>query len=108
MAHLTIFSMKPSAGLLHMARLVVTEGFVDDLLQVWSARVSKRIRESLENLETYPELWSTLLPVRMRKTYGESVRRLTVAPFDLIGARTACMSMHWFPAGECARRIERL
>lgn len=67
-----------------MARLVVTEGFVDDLSQVWSARVSKRIRESLENLETYPELWSTLLPVRMRKTYGESVRRLTVAPFDVI------------------------
>lgn len=67
-----------------MARLVITEGFVDDLSQVWSARVSKRIRESLENLETYPELWSTLLPVRMRKTYGESVRRLTVAPFDVI------------------------
>lgn len=84
MAHLTIFSMKPSAGLLHMARLVITEGFVDDLSQVWSARVPKRIRESLEILETYPELGSTLLPVRMRKTYGESVRRLTVAPFDVI------------------------
>ena len=67
-----------------MARLVVTEGFVDDLSQVWPARVSKRIRESLENLETYPELGSTLLPVRMRKTYGESVKRLTVAPFDVI------------------------
>lgn len=75
--------MKSSAGLLHMARLVITEGFVDDLSQVWSARVPKRIRESLENLETYPELGSTLLPVRMRKTYGESVRRLTVAPFDV-------------------------
>lgn len=67
-----------------MARLVITEGFVDDLSQVWSARVPKRIRESLEILETYPELGSTLLPVRMRKTYGESVRRLTVAPFDVI------------------------
>lgn len=67
-----------------MARLVITEDFVDDLSQVWSARVSKRIREPLENLETYPELGSTLLPVRMRKTYGESVRRLTVAPFDVI------------------------
>ena len=67
-----------------MARLVVTEGFVDDLAQVWSACVSKRFRESLENLETYPELWSTLLSARMRKTYGESVRRLTVAPFDVI------------------------
>ena len=31
-----------------MARLVITEGFVDDLSQVWFARVSKRIRESLE------------------------------------------------------------
>ena len=69
---------------MHMARLVITEGFVDDLSQVWLARVSKRIRESLENLETYPELGSALLPVRMRKTYGESVKRLTVAPFDVI------------------------
>ena len=81
---LAVGSLTASAGLLHMARLVITEGFVDDLSQVWSARVSKRIRESLENLETYPELWSTLLSVRMRKTYGEPVRRLTVAPFDVI------------------------
>lgn len=97
MAHLTIFSMKPSAGLLHMARLVVTEGFVDDLAQVWSRRIAVRVRDSLRNLESFPELGSTLLPVGMRKKYGDSVRRLTVAPFDIIyefDKRGDCVSVY--------------
>ncbi len=67
-----------------MARLVITEGFVDDLARVWSKRIAMRVRDSLRNLETLPELGSTLLPVGMRRKYGESVRRLTVAPFDII------------------------
>ena len=66
MARLTIFSMKSSTGPLRMAVLVITEGFVDDLAQVWSKRIAVRIRDSLRNLEAFPELGSTLLPVGMR------------------------------------------
>lgn len=80
-----------------MARLVITEGFVDDLAQVWSKRIAARVRDSLRNLETFPELGSTLLPVGMRRKYGESVRRLTVAPFDIIyefDSQSDCVSVY--------------
>ncbi len=67
-----------------MARLVLTEGFVDDLSQVWSERVASRVRESLEALETFPRLGATDMPKGIKRTYGDSVRRLSVPPFDLI------------------------
>lgn len=76
--------LKLSAERLLMARIVPTEGFVDDLAQVWSCRVTAYIRESLEALQTFPRLGAADLPKGIKRTYGDSVRRLSVPPFDLI------------------------
>ena len=67
-----------------MARLVLTEGFADDLSQVWSERVAGRVRKSLEALETFPRLGAADMPKGIKRTYGDSVRRLSVPPLDLI------------------------
>lgn len=67
-----------------MARLVVTERFIQDTDSVTSARVLDRIDRALRAIETFPESGSPDVPPSVAAEFGEGVRKVVVAPTDIV------------------------
>ena len=67
-----------------VAKIVVTEGFVEDMTQVELDSKREEIWYVISLLEYAPEMGSKILPVLIRRRFGESVYKIVVKPFDII------------------------
>lgn len=67
-----------------MPKVQYSERFADDLASVTSAKVEGHILRCLDNIESFPEFGSKLLPTSITKEFGDGVRKVSVKPFDLI------------------------
>lgn len=67
-----------------MAEVLFTEGFLEDMAQVERADKRREIMRVLALLPHTPEIGSRALPPSIRASYGDTVRKLVIAPFDVI------------------------
>lgn len=67
-----------------MARLVYADAFVDGMTSVQLESKRDEILGKTDLLASFPELGSTLLPKSIREKYGNDVRKLVAAPFDIV------------------------
>ena len=67
-----------------MAELVFAEAFIEDMTQVILKSKRDEIMGVISLLESAPGIGSNLVPSSIRKTYGSSVRKLVVSPFDVV------------------------
>ena len=67
-----------------MADMRLTERFVEDLAEVWSASKRQDIRNALEAVQRFPGIGSRDLPRSIRAEFGETVRKMVVTPFDIV------------------------
>ena len=67
-----------------MASVVLTERFVSDASGIWSDKALDRIRRCVLSLEAFPEMGSPDVPPSIRKEFGDGIRKVVVAPFDLV------------------------
>ena len=63
---------------------IITERFIRDLSRVYSERVLRGVESLLATLHAAPDIGSHLLPESIRQEFGDNVRKMIVAPFDLI------------------------
>jgi hypothetical protein len=67
-----------------MAQIRITEGFIDDMLQVQNESKQNEIWYALSLLETFPEMGSRILSPTIKQRFGSNVRKIEVNPFDVI------------------------
>lgn len=67
-----------------MARMIYTDGFLDDAAAIWSDRVRNRLERMLRAIEAFPEIGSPEIPASIQTVYGACVRKAAAEPFDLI------------------------
>ena len=67
-----------------MARMIYTEGFLEDASYIWSPKVLDDLTRALEAIETFPKIGSTQIARSIREEFGDSVYKVIVKPFDLI------------------------
>lgn len=63
--------------------MIYSEAFLDDAAAVWSPKVRDHLARALAAVESFPEIGSTDVPASIRSQYGEGIRKIVVAPFDL-------------------------
>ena len=73
-----------SASEPRMPRLEYSERFAEDVAQVTSAKVEARIYAALDNVESFGEFGSKVVPDSIRRDFGGGVRKVVVGPFDLV------------------------
>ncbi len=71
-------------GWLLVTRLRYTEQFLDDASTIYSKRMEKRLRLTLQMIEMFPESGSRNLPASIIEAFGLQVRKCAVGPFDVI------------------------
>jgi hypothetical protein len=64
--------------------LEYSERFAEDLAEVTSSRIEKRILQVLDDIESFAEFGSRNVPASIRDRFGNGVRKVAVAPFDLV------------------------
>lgn len=67
-----------------MTKIEITEGFVEDITQVYLDSKREEIWYAVSLLEHAPEIGSKILPSSIRRRFGESVYKVVVNPFDII------------------------
>lgn len=67
-----------------MAKMILTEGFVDDLSFVNSDKVLDDIRRVLGAIEAFPRIGSTDIPRSIVEAYGPGILKAVVKPFDVV------------------------
>ena len=67
-----------------MARMLYTDGFIEDLSFVYSDEVQDNIRKALNAIEVFPKIGSNDIPRSVADNYGSTVLKIAVNPFDLI------------------------
>lgn len=67
-----------------MPQLEFSERFANDLAKVTSDRVERHIYRVLDNIEAFGGFGSPVVPDSIRAEFGEEVRKVFVAPFDLV------------------------
>ena len=67
-----------------MTKVLLSEGFKQDLLGVESDRVLSAIFNALDLLEVMPTAGSRDVPESALALFGPGVRKLVVSPFDII------------------------
>lgn len=67
-----------------MTRVLLSEGFKQDVLIVESDRVLAGIFRALDLLEIMPTAGSRDVPASASALFGQGVRKLVVSPFDII------------------------
>lgn len=66
-----------------MTKVQLSDRFVDDLSYVYPDKVLAHIREALGILEKFPEYGSRSIPQSIEQEFGDQVRMVVVAPFDI-------------------------
>ena len=67
-----------------MARMIYTEGFLDDAACVYSPKVQADLENALAAIEAFPRIGSADVPSSIREQFGDGVLKAIVKPFDLI------------------------
>jgi mRNA-degrading endonuclease RelE of RelBE toxin-antitoxin system len=67
-----------------MARLLLTEQFMDDARTIWSPRVKKHLVRVLSMIESFPESGSRNIPASLVEEFGPTIRKCSVDPYYLI------------------------
>lgn len=67
-----------------MPRMIYTEGFLDDAALIYSDRVMSKLSNALNSIEAFPQIGSQMVPSSIKSLYGGRVRKVVVAPFDLV------------------------
>ena len=75
---------RPPSCVLNMARIIYTNGFIEDLSFVYSDKVLNDIRKALDAIETFPNIGSSDIPQSVVEDFGSNVRKAIVKPFDLV------------------------
>lgn len=58
--------------------------FARDIAEITSPKLEQRIFDMLDCIEAYGEFGSTNIPVSVKLSYGEEIRKVAINPFDLI------------------------
>lgn len=66
-----------------MAKLIVSDGFIDALANVKSPRIAGRIEAMVASLEQMPELGSPDVRKSIRARFAGRVRKIVISPFDV-------------------------
>ncbi len=64
--------------------MIYTEGFLEDVANVYSPRVQENLASVLSAVETFPRIGSQSIPASIKERFGERVLKVVVEPFDLI------------------------
>ena len=67
-----------------MAKVEVSEGFVEDMTQVYMDSKREEIWYAVSLLEFAPETGPSILPTSIKRRFGDTVRKVVVDPFDII------------------------
>ena len=67
-----------------MAKVEVSEGFVEDMTQVYMDSKREEIWYAVSLLEFATEMGSRILPTSIKRRFGDTVRKVVVDPFDII------------------------
>lgn len=67
-----------------MARMVYTEGFLEDASYVYSPRVQENLASALAAIEAFPRIGSQSIPTSIKERFGDGVLKVVVKPFDLV------------------------
>lgn len=67
-----------------MARMIYTEGFLDDAAAIYSPRVRQELLQVLSAIETFPGIGSSAVPTSIQEQYGSGVLKAVIKPFDLV------------------------
>ena len=67
-----------------MAKLVYSNAFIEDMTAVELASKRDEIFDRIDLLSDFPDLGSTNIPESIRSRFGTSVRKLVIAPFDVV------------------------
>lgn len=67
-----------------MAKVEVSEGFVEDMIQVYMDSKREEIWYAVSLLEFAPEMGSRILPTSIKRRFGDTVRKVVVDLFDII------------------------
>ena len=67
-----------------MPRFEFSERFADDLASVTSRRVEAGIMRALDNIESFGDFGSPIMPDSIKRRFGDGVRKVVVRPYDLI------------------------
>lgn len=67
-----------------MAKLLLTEQFMDDARTIWSPRVKKRLVRVLSMIESFPESGSPNIPTSLIEEFGPGIRKCPLDPYYLI------------------------
>ena len=67
-----------------MARLAVSEAFVSKRNELESQRIRSRVDKALFEIAQFPRLGSRIIPLSTRTRFGNGVRKITVAPYQII------------------------
>ena len=67
-----------------MATLIVSDAFIDDLATIQSERLYRTIVRLVSYLQTMPEMGSPQVSDAARRLFGNGVRKLVAAPFDIL------------------------
>ena len=67
-----------------MAKLIYSQRFADELLDVYSPRIKKQIDNILFFLEMSPESGSKNVADSLVQEFGDDIRKFAIGPFDLV------------------------
>ena len=67
-----------------MATVRITRGFEADLDIVLSGKVLRDILKTVAMLEAIPSMGSSDVPQSIQESFGDSVRKIPVKPFDIV------------------------
>ncbi len=67
-----------------MAKLLLTEQFMDDARTIWSPRVKKRLVRLLSIIESFPESGLPNIPSPLVEEFGPGIRKCPIDPYYLV------------------------
>jgi plasmid stabilization system protein ParE len=65
-------------------QLRITDSFIEDAARIYSPRVARRIRDTLEMIQNNPDIGSPLARESLVKAYGPNIRTFAISSFVLV------------------------
>ena len=88
-----------------MPRLEYSERFASDLAEVTSERVEARVLTALDNIEAFGDFGSPVVPSSLTERFGNGIRKVAIAPFDLLYTHYPSQDLARIEAFVYARRV---